>query len=899
MTGDALQTNANFQQVLDELDLLGDEATRNPTDDPLYQQFITRFPAHRLPQLSLAEYCVGKGDGESFCWWLERGLQPLLGRYMPGTSRGHILYFQKDGTVYKHRRLKALSDEEALRYTLRIQACIAQADLSQDPRWIDSDAQLYERAGVEARVTVGDGRKLRLLSCYHPDETLPISSSPHLGHFLEVLGCPAADLPPKHQPVARMLLLRGYFELARQSVPGLTPRGFMMALYSERLGLAPIKEVDAADDADLDDGKEAKKAVQAPTGSSNPARQPLNQILYGPPGTGKTYATIDAALAILDPTFLAANLSDRRALKARFDTFERERRVRFVTFHQSFSYEDFVEGLRATTNEDSGQIRYEVVDGVFKSLCEAAAAKVTLPKETGSSATPINIQGRRIWKMSLGNTLGSDAAIYDECINKGYALLGYGGGIDFSGCTSRADVLERCKANDLSVANPHTDYTVTSVTAFVTRMKPGDLLVISDGNFKFRAIGEVSGDYKFQPHSEYPDGYAQMRPVEWLRVYEPSLPHGELMKSQFSQMTLYELRSPSIDLDKLQLLLGAQVTGSASGRGLQPGPIGSSDYKITKVTNELVELSKPNGNRLHFARSLLQILADAVASGALSIDDIRNKQAVTRLPDEGLEPYIVNGYANVLAPLVEQLLGLTGTQMADDIPVAANDARVLVIDEINRGNISRIFGELITLIEPSKRAGSDEALQVLLPYSKQPFSVPANVFLVGTMNTADRSLAAMDVALRRRFVFKEMPPRPGRLKGVEVGAIRIDELLTAMNQRIEALLDRDHCIGHAYFMPLSEDASAAKLAEIFRAQVLPLLQEYFFDDWQRIQWVLNDHRKRNAAYRFVTASEVNIAKLFGSDVNVARSPQLWRINEDAFLCEQSYLGVINHEDASV
>jgi 5-methylcytosine-specific restriction protein B len=154
------------------------------------------------------------------------------------------------------------------------------------------------------------------------------------------------------------------------------------------------------------------------------------------------------------------------------------------------------------------------------------------------------------------------------------------------------------------------------------------------------------------------------------------------------------------------------------------------------------------------------------------------------------------------------------------------------------------------------------------------------------------------VALRRRFVFKEMPPRPGLLQGVEVGAIRIDELLTVMNQRIEALLDRDHCLGHAYFMPLREDASAAKLAEIFRVQVLPLLQEYFFDDWHRIQWVLNDHRKRNAAYRFVSTSEVDAEALFGNAVNIARSPQLWRINEDAFLCEQSYLGVINHEDAS-
>lgn len=898
MTNNILQTNANFQQVLDELALLGDEATRNPIDDPLYKEFIERFPADSLPKLSLAEYCVGKGDGESFCRWLERGLQPLMGRYMPGTSRGHILYFQKDGTVYKHRKLKSLSDEEALRYTLRIQACIAQADLSQDPRWIDSDAQLYERANVAPRVTVGDGRKLRLLACYHPNETLPFSSSPHLGHFLVVLGCPSADIPPKSQPVARMLLLRRFFELARQSFPGLTPMGFMKALYSERLGLAPVKDGDTADDADLDDGKEAKRPVKTPSGGDSSARQPLNQILYGPPGTGKTYATIDATLAILDPEFLAANLSDRKALKARFDVFERERRVRFVTFHQSFSYEDFVEGLRATTSEDIGQIRYEVEDGVFKSLCEAAAAKVTRPQEGKTPTAPFNIRGRRIWKMSLGNTLGSDAAIYDECIEKGYALLGYGGRVNFTGCTSRDEVLKRCVDNGIEVANPLTDYTVTSVASFVTRMKQGDLVVISDGNFKFRAIGEVSGEYRYQPHSDYPDGYSQMRPVNWLRIYEPSLPHGELMKSQFSQMTLYELRSPSIDLDKLQALLNLGPTEQQSTGGLVPGPVQGSTYEIVRTNADIVELKKPQGRTLSLAMSLIQELAQAVKANQISVADIREKRVMEKLTDSSMDPYLVNGYNNVLAPLVAQFIGEKGSIGTDGAVPTHRDARVLIIDEINRGNISRIFGELITLIEPSKRAGAAEALEVLLPYSKKPFSVPANVYLIGTMNTADRSLAAMDVALRRRFVFREMPPRPGLLQGVEVGAIKIDALLMVMNQRIEALLGRDHCLGHAYFLPLREDDSLAKLAEIFRVQVLPLLQEYYFDDWQRIQWVLNDHRKGNEAYRFVTTSEVNTANLFGDAVNITRSPQLWRINEDSFLCEESYLGVINHEDAS-
>lgn len=216
---------------------------------------------------------------------------------------------------------------------------------------------------------------------------------------------------------------------------------------------------------------------------------------------------------------------------------------------------------------------------------------------------------------------------------------------------------------------------------------------------------------------------------------------------------------------------------------------------------------------------------------------------------------------------------------------------VIVIDEINRGNVSRIFGELITLIEASKREGA-EGLKVTLPYSKESFSVPDNVYLLGTMNTADKSLATVDLALRRRFHFIEMPPEPELLDEVMVGAVDIGKLLRTINQRIEVLLDRDHCIGHAIFMPLKADRSLAVLQEIFQRQVLPLLQEYFFEDWQRIAWVLNDHRKPNGAHRFLERPKADVAALFGAEVDVPQRNLRWKINADAFGQEASYLGVI-------
>ncbi|MFM5752583.1 McrB family protein [Aeromonas veronii] len=222
---------------------------------------------------------------------------------------------------------------------------------------------------------------------------------------------------------------------------------------------------------------------------------------------------------------------------------------------------------------------------------------------------------------------------------------------------------------------------------------------------------------------------------------------------------------------------------------------------------------------------------------------------------------------------------------------------VLIIDEINRGNISRIFGELITLLEPSKRLGAEEELKVVLPYSKKPFGVPNNLYLIGTMNTADRSLAGLDLALRRRFFFKEMPPRPELLDSLYVEGIKIGELLRTINRRITALLGRDYCLGHALFMPLQKDPNLQHLGRIFQKQVLPLLQEYFFEDWQKIALVLNDHRKSRGD-RFVTQDEdLDLQKLFGEEAELGNLPTGWKIKPEGdvvWFQAGAYMGITAH-----
>ncbi len=211
-----------------------------------------------------------------------------------------------------------------------------------------------------------------------------------------------------------------------------------------------------------------------------------------------------------------------------------------------------------------------------------------------------------------------------------------------------------------------------------------------------------------------------------------------------------------------------------------------------------------------------------------------------------------------------------------------NKNYILIIDEINRGNISKIFGELITLIEPSKRLGADDEIMVELPYSKEKFGVPSNLYIIGTMNTADRSIALMDTALRRRFEFVEMMPEYDTLNKTIIEGINVGEMLKTINERIEYLYDRDHTIGHAYFINVSDIKT---LANVFKNKILPLLQEYFYDDWEKIRLVLGDSQ-------FI--KEKKSAKvLFKSGTDYINDKILYEIDKEAFYVEQNYLKIYN------
>ena len=235
-----------------------------------------------------------------------------------------------------------------------------------------------------------------------------------------------------------------------------------------------------------------------------------------------------------------------------------------------------------------------------------------------------------------------------------------------------------------------------------------------------------------------------------------------------------------------------------------------------------------------------------------------------------------------------------------------NNEYVFIIDEINRGNISKIFGELITLIETTKRTGKKECISTKLPYSKEEFTVPDNVYIIGTMNTADRSIALMDTALRRRFKFEEMLPDYHLLEDIFVEdkgtKVNIGAMLKVINERIEYLYDREHTIGHAVFLEKMENdkinIDINKLENIFKKNIIPLLQEYFYEDYEKIRIVLGDNAK-DEDEQFIFAESIKPKDVFEGDIGDIDIPEKkYIIKYENFRNIMAYKNISQKKDLS-
>lgn len=478
-----------------------------------------------------------------------------------------------------------------------------------------------------------------------------------------------------------------------------------------------------ADEDDTDDESELPEKSMSIS--------PVNLILYGPPGTGKTFSTAAEAVRLCGE----AVPGDRAELMTAYQRLLEAGRIEFVTFHQSMSYEDFVEGQQPTTGTEGGGgaesagFRLETVQGIFRRIARRAENSQGPSSESGTVA----LDGRHVYKMSIGRwNFEEDTRFFEEAIQGGYTLLGWED-IDWSDerYSQLSQILETCrKEGTISDTVNAQSGQVLQVDYFRNRMKVGDFIIVSKGNGLFRAIGQVTGEYEYSPRPD--TEMCHRRSVNWLWIDEAGVSVREIYQNNFMQQAIYQLNVDSLNVPLFERYLNARPSERPSAP----------------------------------------------------------------------EPF------------------------------------VLIIDEINRANISQVFGELITLLESDKRLNEPNELRVRLPYSGDEFGVPSNLHILGTMNTADRSIALLDTALRRRFTFREMMPDPSVLEeAAQKCRIDLPLLLSTINERIEYLYDREHQIGHAYFTACS---SRADVDEVMRHKVIPLLAEYFFEDWAKVAAVLGD-----------------------------------------------------------
>lgn len=723
----------------------------------LWDEFLATWPLDRIETMTLPEY-VSTQDKTTFTYWLETRTQSLANIKGSPSPKFGIYKRNSDpkdrsgmihGDEYSWWEKFGATEQEAFEQIRNEIIKVIKAARDGDVKSID-------------KVELAPIYKWKIAFMYQDQNAPCIINIFAKDKLVELTGLPSSS---------------GYPELYHSLM-----QDYSVALHDN------IAEYGRVCWSRLDNEKTESVDAMAGDDSNNTEERmnlaPLNQILYGPPGTGKTYHTIEAAVKAAEPSF---SWDSREELKAEYDRLVSDKRIRFVTFHQSYGYEEFVEGLRAVSNQDN-QIEYLIQSGIFKQICQdATASAMNQPATLKPNA--------KIWKLSIDGVKSS--RVRDYCFENNLAAIGWGDTGDMSS--------EERSAEEQDYFESLGALAKSSIMEFSNRMAEGDIVVCVKGQWSIQAVGVVSGDYQFREEGvEDRSDFCHVIPVDWLATG--------------LDVNLYELN------DNTRLTL-------------------KTCYELTRFTPiELYEVLDKSGVKLN-----------------------RGEQAESKKQNY-----------------------------------------VLIIDEINRGNISKVFGELITLIEPSKRKGQDEALELALPYSGKPFSVPDNLYIIGTMNTADRSLAMMDTALRRRFDFVEMMPNPSLLHGAVVKGIHLETLLKTLNERIEILYDREHTLGHAFFMPVKalldenkEEEAIAKLVSVFQNKVIPLLQEYFFEDWHKIRLVLGDNQ-RGERLQFIgetTLDESKLNALFGAEYELNHygdAPKRYELKpftDEVWRQPETYIGI--------
>lgn len=529
-------------------------------------------------------------------------------------------------------------------------------------------------------------------------------------------------------------------------------------------------------------------------------QQDLNTIFQGPPGTGKTYQTIRATVELIDGAFEGASPNQR------FQQLKREGRIEFLTFHQSYSYENFVEGIRPEVNKE-GDAHFAMCDGIFKRIATTAAYHC-LEEIEEKAAPPFDFEDA--WKKLCDEIDSNPTKVYEvEVMRRSYVLR----------VTDQGHIVGTDNSKD-------EEFTCNKEEA--ARLE--SLKKSSEALLSFCDAISITGDRTnagflaftvnlLHERSYYAEGptFAQLWEELTRKIEEGSINNLKIKNEAGIEMNII----PFLDSEKVTITSHRPHFSCHRKNAL----------KIFELLKGRTSVDEDDTRNL-MNTSRTHPLMGAIFNKLKDLE-LEQKKGSDVTHENSYEELLPVSYQEMHSTVQAYLM--TGEASGYQLkPQQEWTSFALIIDEINRGNISKILGELITLLEPDKRLGAENELSVLLPNSRETFAVPGNLYLIGTMNTADKSIALLDGALRRRFNFKDMDP------DFSICASLPNELSMIMediNNRIMLRKDRDHRIGHAYFMQVySEDSFDI----VMQRKIIPLLAEYFYNDWEGLKFVLKE-----------------------------------------------------------
>jgi 5-methylcytosine-specific restriction enzyme B len=799
----------SFEQALKDYDRQGNQSSLLVSEKER-QEVLNRFPLQEWSNMPLSRYALGqKSSQESFCWWLEFGT-PHVGSIKGGSARKHIIYKQSNGEWWFDR--DTFKTEQDAWAVVRSGFCRAFEKASRGD-W-DSIDDLQELGW-------GPALRTKTLYCYFPEELLPISSIFHITHFLTLLGEQHGGTIG-YQVVRLNRLLQAAVR-KRANFAGWSNKELEQFLYSwadprdqkRIVKIAPGHDAeywkeclkdgyicvnwDEMGDLCLYDSKEScqrrfNELYSTETKSMLKTKfKELWTLRELEPGdlvvANEGKSKILAVGEVVEPGYvwLEERPANRHCIKVRWD----ESLACQVSPQASWSLLDVAQvphtlAAQILSSAKSGEkigAKSVPVDPVFREIAEAIARKGQAilygPPGTGKTFT-----ARRFAVWWLLNGMGEDTSkILSD--SKSFAQA--------EQRLSSARVIPRVW---WVVANP-------SVWTWDQLFR--------DGRVEYR-YGRLQRNYPLARKGDLVVGY-QATPEKKVSAL------ARISREMFTN----EHGETKIELEPL-----TRVTQGLTYEELLKDEILSrSEPMQHNNQGTLFKLTEQEFDRL----AVLLIEREPALRGYFESED--DVGALTRLTFHASYSYedFIEGYRPD-----ESRDGSLSLKLVDGVfkrvcrAAEANSRKqyLVLIDEINRANLAKVLGELITLLEKDKRG-----LSISLPQSKEPFTIPPNVFVVGTMNTADRSIKLLDAALRRRFAFIELMPDPELLAGVKFGTLTLSQFLEVLNRRVAEKEGREKQIGHSFLMDdVGPITDSDEFARRFRQEILPLLKEYCYDDYR-------------------------------------------------------------------